>query len=111
MIFVCDGQPAAQISKWIAANNRRFYLGDSDAELPDLFADDCNKPNDEEFEKLFAENNVKFGFTGKGKGSNTSPCFHGKFMALPGAFHAGMKLHNSHGLMFENLNCCFFKAW
>ena len=33
--FMCDGQPAAQLSKLIASDNRRFYLGEKETPIYD----------------------------------------------------------------------------
>ena len=38
--FLCDGQPVAQPSKLIAIDNRKYYIGDDSAELPDFFPGD-----------------------------------------------------------------------
>ena len=53
-IFMCDGQPAAKISSIIAADNRSFYLGKTDATFPDeLFPDESDKDKNTEFDEWF----------------------------------------------------------
>jgi len=37
--------------------------------------------------------------------------FYGLFMAFPGAFHAGMKLHNCNGMVFENILFKLMSVW
>ena len=65
-IFMCDGQPAAKISSIIAADNRSFYLGKTDATFPDeLFPDESDKDKNTEFDEWFHAINSHFGFVGK----------------------------------------------
>ena len=109
--FMCDGQPAAQMSQWLSIDNRKYYLGDKYAELPDLFPDDTDDDKDEDFDKWLNEMDSKYGFLGPGSSNNTGSRFSGKFYAFPGGFHAGMKLHNSRGRMFENILSKFIDAW
>ena len=60
------------------------------------------------FDHWFKEVNKWTEFLGKGK---SALIFCGKFMALPGAFHAGLKLHNYCGIMFGNFVKHFMSAW
>ena len=92
----------------VAADNRRFYLGE-ETELPDLFPDSTNNYSTE-FEKWFEAINSHYGFMGAGKKSTTLQ-FYGKFMALLGCFHACLKLYNCCGDMFGNFLGLFFSAW
>ncbi|KAL9178464.1 hypothetical protein ACHAXT_003794 [Thalassiosira profunda] len=109
--FLCDGQPAAQLSAIIAADNRRFYCGDGNQELPDLFPDNPANTNDDEFERWFKAINVRMGLLGRGRGDGHGTRFYGKFWVFPGGFHACMKLHNCCGIMFGNFVAVFFGAW
>ena len=109
---MCDGQPAATLSSVVAADNRRFYLDDADdEELPfdlDALFPHRKSNSTSEFSKWFCRINLQCGFLGVGKHNSI---FDGKFMALPGGFHATMKTHNCRGMMFGNIVHNFFGAW
>ena len=60
------------------------------------------------FDHCFKILNKQVGFWGKGK---IMSVFCGKFMALPGALHAGLKLHNCCGMMFGNFVKNFMSSW
>ena len=100
--FMCDGQPAAQLSKIVAADNHKFYMNCKKSHAPNLFPEDDGSDLDEVFEGWLKKDS-KVGFFGRGKGMNTGSVFKGKFIAFPGGFHAGMKLHNCRGMMFGNI--------
>ena len=110
--FMCNGQPAAQLLSIIAADNQRYYLGRNEVPFPeDLFPErSCRDRNENsDFDKWFHQINCRVGFLGPGKLGSKSR-FYGKFIAFPGAFHAGMKLHNCSGMMFGNFLEAFFGA-
>ncbi|EJK63705.1 hypothetical protein THAOC_15623 [Thalassiosira oceanica] len=115
-IFMCDGQPANQISLLVSADNQRFYFG-KETEMPDVFPE--GKPDEEKDEEEFQFDdwaaNIRQrlpGFLGKGQASGSIPSrFFGKFMAFPGAFHMGMKLSNCIGTIFNNLLRTMYHAW
>ena len=110
-IFMCDGQPAANLSSVIAADNMRYYRGrDVDPEMLDLleiFPHHKNNDKGSAFDRWFEKMNQRVGYLGKGRRSSI---LFGKFMALPGAFHAGMKLHNCCSIMFGNFAKQFFAS-
>ena len=108
-----DGQPAAQLSKMIATDNRCFYCGNKNSPLEeDLFPDDPDpEPEDSEFMEWLHCMDRKCGHLGKGHARRNCSRFAGKFMAFFGGFHAGMKLHNCRGMMFSNIDTLFFGAW
>ncbi|KAL7523895.1 hypothetical protein ACHAWF_001594 [Thalassiosira exigua] len=98
--FMCDGQPAAQLSKIIAADNGKYYLGKKDTPFPkNLFPERLTKPNNEEFDKWFHSINNRFGFVGKSNSEDTGSQFY------------GLKTYNCCGMMFRNFLEVFFRAW
>ncbi|KAL7540626.1 hypothetical protein ACHAXR_010257 [Thalassiosira sp. AJA248-18] len=110
--FMCDGQPAANLSSVIAADNMHFYSGqraETDAfDLEELFPHHDSQNKGIPFDKWLDAIDKRVGFLGSGSGKSV---LNGKFMAFPGGFHAGMKLHNCCGIMFGNYVKHFFAAW
>ena len=111
--FMCDGQPVAQLSTMIAADNWRFYLGDKNSPLDEkLFPKDPDpEEEDSDFQLWLREKDRKQGFWGSGHQRRAYSKFSGKFMAFFGGFHASMKFHNCRGMIFSNINILFFEAW
>ncbi|KAL7512472.1 hypothetical protein ACHAXN_009686 [Cyclotella atomus] len=96
--FMCDGQPAAQLSAMIAADNNKYYTGNVDVHLPDYSPDNSRCTS------------WRFSYGPCNNVENNASRFNGKFFAFPGGFHAGMKLHNCCGMLFGNFLIVFFGA-
>lgn len=110
LLHVC--QPAAKFSTMAATDNRQFYSGKVNADLPDLFPLSSNDSYTKDFDEWFHKINQHVdGLFGRGHQNRTKSKFYGKFHAFPGGFHAGMKLHNCCGRMFGNFLIVFFGVW
>ena len=106
---MCDGQPAAQLSSMIDADNQQLYQGKKETPFPDeLFPDNIDSKKNDDFEDWFNSINSRFGFIGKGKSDDTGSRFYIKCMVFPGGFHARLKLHNCCGMIFGNFLQVFF---
>lgn len=59
--FMCDGQPAAQLSAMIAADNNKYYTGNVDVHLPDYFPDSESDHSNTAFNKWFKTVDARVG--------------------------------------------------
>eukprot|EP00986_Skeletonema_menzelii_P002100 scaffold575_cov121-Skeletonema_menzelii.AAC.1 len=103
--LMCDGQPAHQITKLIAQDNRNFYLSDNNKVQHINYDED---DSDEDDLQPYIERLDGYSY---GEDTKVKSKYHDKIFVSFGVFHATLKMHNCRGLMFVTMLDEFFSSF